>query len=342
MEIKMMNVDELIPYEKNPRNNTKAVNQVANSIKAFGFNVPVVIDKNKVVVCGHTRIKACKKLGLSNVPCVMVDKLTPKQIRAFRLAENKVSEKASWDFKLLELEINDLVADFNMADFGFNFDVAAKKEKNVDDTKQKETNILNLNRRQYDGVGYYDIPELLPISAADISGIEEWIGFNYVLSDEHPENKGVHFFVSDYQFERLWNNPDKYINKLLNYRAVLTPDFSPYGDMPLVTQLYNHYRKHWVGALMQEAGVNVIPTIRASTDLRSFDWYLDGEPKGGVVAISSMWCGDPEIKSIFMREYNTMYARLKPEKVFIYGDKIEGLPGKIEYIKKFTKKWSGV
>ena len=177
-----------------------------------------------------------------------------------------------------------------------------------------------------------------PIHVDDIAPISEWIGFNYVLSDKEPDGKAVHFFLDDYQFNRLWNNPEKYIEKLARYEAVLTPDFSPYADMPMATQIFNHYRKHWVGALMQEYGVNVIPTIRASRDERSFEWYLDGEPSGGVVAISSMWTADKEAKEYFLREFNTMVETLNPEKVYIYGNEVEGLKFKnIEYIKPFTR-----
>ena len=118
MEIIYKTVDELIPYEKNPRKNSKAVKYVANSIENFGFKVPIVIDENNVVVCGHTRLLACKKLGLEKVPCIIADDLTDEQIKAFRLADNKVSEKAEWDFDLLNEEIDDILS-LDMSDFGF-------------------------------------------------------------------------------------------------------------------------------------------------------------------------------------------------------------------------------
>ena len=102
MESKKMNivykkVKDLIPYENNPRNNDGAVDYVANSIKEFGFKVPVVVDKDNVVVAGHTRLKACEKLGIEEVPCIVADDLTEDQIKAFRIADNKVSEYSTWD-----------------------------------------------------------------------------------------------------------------------------------------------------------------------------------------------------------------------------------------------------
>ena len=101
MKIIYKNVSELVPYEKNPRKNTKAVKYVANSISEFGFKVPIVIDENNVVICGHTRLLASEKLGMDEVPCIIAKDLTEEQIKAFRLADNKVSEKAEWDFDLL-------------------------------------------------------------------------------------------------------------------------------------------------------------------------------------------------------------------------------------------------
>lgn len=109
---------EIKPYEKNPRKNDGAVQYVAESIKQFGFKVPIVIDKDGVIVAGHTRYKAAKKLGLNEVPCIVADDLNEEQIKAFRLADNKVAEKAEWDFDLLSSEIDDLF-DFDMTVFGF-------------------------------------------------------------------------------------------------------------------------------------------------------------------------------------------------------------------------------
>ena len=92
---------------------------VANSIREFGFKVPIILDRNKEIVAGHTRLKAAKRLGLEEVPCIIADDLTPEQIRAFRLADNKVAELAEWDFETLEQEMEALADDFNMEDFGF-------------------------------------------------------------------------------------------------------------------------------------------------------------------------------------------------------------------------------
>lgn len=117
-EIVIKQLDEISPYEKNPRRNDEAVRYVAASIKKFGFKQPIVIDKDGIIVAGHTRYKAAKKLNLKAVPCIVADDLTDEQIKAYRLADNKVAEKADWDYDLLGEELQDL-GDFGMAEFGF-------------------------------------------------------------------------------------------------------------------------------------------------------------------------------------------------------------------------------
>ncbi len=124
-------IEELHPYENNPRYNDNAVDAVAKSIKDFGFKVPIVIDKDGVIVTGHTRYKASIKLGLETVPCIIADDLNEDQIRAFRLADNKVSELAEWNLDLLNQEM-ELLSDFDMGDYGFDV-IEQEKEAFEDD-----------------------------------------------------------------------------------------------------------------------------------------------------------------------------------------------------------------
>ncbi len=121
IKIEYLDITEIVPYENNPRFNDEAVEQVANSIKEFGFKVPIVIDENNVIVTGHTRHKASKKLGLTKVPCIRATDLTPEQIKAFRLADNKVSDLASWDLEKLEMELDEISMD--MSEFGFDLEI---------------------------------------------------------------------------------------------------------------------------------------------------------------------------------------------------------------------------
>ena len=131
MEILNLRLEEIKPYEKNPRNNDNAVDAVANSIREFGFKVPIIIDKDNVIVAGHTRYKASQKLGLKTVPCIKADDLNEEQIKAFRLADNKVSEQATWDFDLLMGELDDLTMD--MTQFGFDLPEEEEEMEIVED-----------------------------------------------------------------------------------------------------------------------------------------------------------------------------------------------------------------
>lgn len=117
MKIVLKKVTQLNEYENNPRNNEEAIEAVANSIKSFGFKVPIVITSEHVIIAGHTRLKAAILLDLEEVPCIIADDLSEDQIKAFRLADNKTAELATWDFTKLENELIDI--DMDMLQFGF-------------------------------------------------------------------------------------------------------------------------------------------------------------------------------------------------------------------------------
>lgn len=117
MKIVYKKVTDLIPYENNPRKNENAVQKVAESIKTFGFKVPITVDPEMVVVTGHTRLKAAIRLGLAEVPVIVLDNLTPDQIKAFRLVDNKTSEYAQWDMEALAIELKDIDLDLSIFDF---------------------------------------------------------------------------------------------------------------------------------------------------------------------------------------------------------------------------------
>lgn len=123
MQVVAKSIDEIKPYENNPRDNDDAVDSVANSIKEFGWQQPIVVDTEMVIIVGHTRYKTAKKLGMDKVPVVVASKLTPEQVKAYRLADNKVGELADWNLPKLNIELDD-INDIDMSDFGFdeNFD----------------------------------------------------------------------------------------------------------------------------------------------------------------------------------------------------------------------------
>ena len=195
----------------------------------------------------------------------------------------------------------------------------------------------NCEKRIYEGVGKYDIPEIQGMY--DVDEISEFIGWNYALKEKHPEDKAVHFFVDDYQFNRLWTNPDAYLEKLRRFRYVFTPDFSPYADFPKAVQVFNHFRKHWIGAYLQENGVRVIPTVTWSYP-PSYDFCFDGEPKNSVVAISSVGCmKSKRNKQMLIDGYNEMVNRLEPSYIIFYGTVPDECKGNIIRVKPFHDKF---
>lgn len=134
MQIIEKSITDISPYENNPRYNDEAVEAVAQSIKEFGFKVPIVIDKNNTIVTGHTRLKAAKRLGLESVPCILADDLTEDQIKAYRLADNKVGEFSTWNYIALDKELEG-ITDIDMTDFGF-----FKEDTGLDDLAFSEDN----------------------------------------------------------------------------------------------------------------------------------------------------------------------------------------------------------
>ena len=141
----------------------------------------------------------------------------------------------------------------------------------------------NLEKANFIGDGAYDIPIIRPVNIS----VNNFIGFNYAKTCKASEDTSLHFFIDDYQFSRLWTNPNQYLSLISKFNCVCTPDFSTYTDYPKIIQIYNHFRKHWLGAYWQANGVTVIPTISWS-DESSFEWCFDGEPRqSGVMSIEA-------------------------------------------------------
>ena len=130
LKIEYVDINSIKPYKKNPRKNDEAIPYVMESIKQFGFKNPVILDKDNVIVAGHTRIESAKRLGITEIPCIYADDLTDEQIRAFRLADNKVGEIAEWDIDLLDTELDDIL-NIDMSDFGFDLDFEDEEEKEI-------------------------------------------------------------------------------------------------------------------------------------------------------------------------------------------------------------------
>lgn len=334
-------VDDLIPYEKNPRKNDKAVKYVANSIQKFGFKVPIVIDKNNIVVTGHTRLKACKELDIDEVPCIVADDLTDAEIKAFRLADNKVGEQAKWDIDLLVEELNDIDdIEIDMSDFDLNlFDFIQEDEENE---RHRTNDNYNL--------GLVDIENSsndfwqMPIIQNNNFIPTDLIGFNYAKSSK-DKNTGIHFFIDDYQFERIWNNPEQYVDILKEYQCILSPDFSLYMDMPMPMKIWNIYRSRQIGQYYQSEGINVIPTL-SWAEKETFEFCFKGIPKGSIVAISTIGVKrNKDAMKIWTDGMDAMIKEIEPSTIIIYGGELDYDYGDIQTIyfeNKVTERFKDI
>lgn len=189
-------------------------------------------------------------------------------------------------------------------------------------TRFLEQNILNLGYGKYESNNEYGIPI---IKKQDVENIELYslIGFNYAMSCTDTKYKGVHFFLHDYQFERVWNYPQRYIDTLKKFDFVLSPDFSPYADSPKAIQIFNVYRNRWMGRFWQEQGIKVIPTVTFNTDKESLKYCLDGIEEGSIIAVSTMGEGRwGEYRSL-TDNWNYLLTTLKPSKVLLYGKRLD-------------------
>ena len=183
--------------------------------------------------------------------------------------------------------------------------------------REKRGAYLNCEKRMFDGVGQFETPELSPVQV-DLSDLKV-IGFNYAIGERHPEDKIVHFFLDDYQFERVWNDPDRYLPMLNKFKAVLAPDFSMYTDFPFPVQLFNQYRRQWCAAYWQENGVTVIPTVCWGTE-ESFDWCFDGIPKNSLVCISTVGGFHSKAsKEAWLKGYHECLKVLQPSEILLFG-----------------------
>lgn len=323
---------ELIPYGKNAKKHpAEQVKLIANSIKQFGFRQPIVVDKNNVVVIGHGRLLAAKRLKLKTVPVERIDDLTEDQIKALRLADNKVAE-SKWSDDLIKAEILDI--DLDMSDFGFDIDFGddeQEQEQNEDDDDpfdlipRAQHNVFeNFERAQFESDNYYGIPVMRPTQTKG----HQFLRFMDWNEIDDPENYIAHFYYDDFKFMSAWRDPDKYIEKLRKFKAVVSPDFSSYTDFPIVLQILGAYRRNWCGAYWQTKGIDVIPDVQWGNE-ETFKWCFDGIPKDATVAISSLGVkGNKEFNGVedtlFKKGFEEMMSRLHPKTILWYGDQIDG------------------
>lgn len=343
MEIESIKIEDIKPYENNPRHNDEAVEGVKESIKQFGFKIPIVIDKNNVIVCGHTRYKASVALGLNEIPCIRADDLTDDQIKAFRIADNKVSEVAEWDIEKLQIELEDISID--MSSFGIDLDSISSIDISDDDDgyygdeRERTNQAYNMDLIDYENLtnDFWQMPTIKNDNFIPV----DLIGFNFARSSK-DKNCGIHFYIDDYQFERIWNYPEKYIDVLWEYDCILSPDFSLYLDMPMPMKIWNIYRSRQIGAYYQSQGIRVIPTI-SWAEKETFEFCFQGIPKGSIVSVSTIGVKEKKTALEIWHEGMTeMINRIEPSAIIVYGGKIDFDYGDIKTIyfeNKVTENW---
>lgn len=343
MYLETRKIKDIHPYPGNPRINRDAVQPVMESIQKDGYRARIMVDANGVIIAGHTRFAAIKKLGWKEVEVWVADDMTEEQVRDYRIRDNYTAEFAEWDFDQLEREIQGL--DFDMTDFGMEPEQEPDDDDGGDDDYEYvEEPISRLTHNVFENfehpfeptyVGKYDIPVMQPTQTTG----ENFLRFCDWRGIDDPENYIAHFYYDDFKFINAWRDPECYVERLRRFKAVIAPDFSLYTDFPLVLQILSCYRRQWVGAYWQSIGIDVIPDVIWG-DENSYEFCFDGLPKHSTVAVSSVgvkrdsqWNGKED--NLFVKGYNEMMRRLEPTAVLFYGDKIDGLPGNIIHIPSF-------
>ena len=344
-------ISQLKPYENNARTHSeKQVEKIANSIKEFGFINPVLIDSNYGIIAGHGRIEGAKRLPKEDadrvlhngneVPCIFVEDLTEEQKRAYIIADNKLALDAGWDYDLLKLELEELNdLDFDITLTGFDMDIIFDDDGYYGDERERTNKEYNLDLVDHENLSN-DFWQM-PIIKNDNYIPEDLIGFNYAKTSQN-KNCGIHFYVDDYQFERLWNAPEKYIDVLREYECILTPDFSLYMDMPMPMKIWNIYRSRQIGAYYQSMGIKVIPTM-SWAEAETFEFCFLGIPKGSIVSVSTIGVKEnSEALQIWEDGMREMIRQIEPSAILVYGGELDFDYGDIKVIyfdNKVLKEW---
>ena len=317
MEIIQVDINTIKPYEKNAkRHPKKQIEQIKKSIQEFGFNDPIAIDENNIIIEGHGRYEALKELDYKDVECIRLSHLTEEQKKAYILVHNKLNMETGFDIDVL----NDELMNIETIDME-NFDL----EINLDDMFKENERTRTDNKYNLDLI---DIKEStnnfwqMPIIENNNYIPKDLIGFNYAKTSKNKD-VGIHFYLDDYQFERLWNKPEDYIDILKQYDCILSPDFSLYMDMPMPMKIWNIYRSRKIGQFYQKQGIKVIPTI-SWAEKETFDFAFQGIPKGSIVSISTIGVKqNKEALNIWKDGMDVMIEEIKPSTILVYGGKLD-------------------
>lgn len=327
LKIEYIPIDKLTPNPKNARKHEQLdIDNIAKSIEKYGFNDPVgIAGENNRIIEGHGRVLACRQLGIKLVPCVRLDHMNEQELREYAIAHNATAELSTWDKDILPQELEEL----DMSDFDFDF--GTFEFETSQDTEEEEQEKVNERERTYKmyNLQFNDLERVagkyqMPIIQKEIvkTPKKQPLGFNYVLSTKEKD-RAVHMFLDDYQIERLWGSPEMYVEKLMDFDCVFTPDFSLYSDMPIAMQIWNTYRSRLVGQIMQDNGIKVIPTVSWGAP-ETFEFCFDGIEQGSIVVVSTIGVKrDEEATKIWRDGMDEMIKRIQPHAIWVYGGKVE-------------------
>ncbi len=345
LKIEYIPIGELKPYENNAKIHTREqIDQIKASIEEFGMNDPVAIWKDNIIIEGHGRLLACQELGIDEIPIIRLDDLTDDQRKAYTLIHNKLTMNTDFDIDILDEELQNIEID--MSEFGFDLGTFEDKEIDFDDDddgyygdeRERTNRAYNLDLIEELTNDFWQ----MPIIENDNYIPNDLIGFNYAKSSDN-KNCGIHFYVDDYQFERIWNYPEKYVDVLQEYNCILSPDFSLYLDMPMPMKIWNVYRSRLIGQYFQKQGIKVIPTISwAESD--TFKFCFKGIPKGSIVSISTIGVKqDENALKIWRDGVDEMIKQIEPKVILVYGGKLDYDYKDIEvyyFDNKVTENWA--
>lgn len=282
------------------------------------------IDENNMIIEGHGRYEALKQLGIKKIPCIELKNMTKEQKKAYILVHNKLNMDTGFDVDIL----NDELLSINTIDMS-DFDLEIKFDDIFKENERHRTNDT-YNLRIIDNENASEFWQM-PIIKNDNFIPSKLIGFNYAKTSKE-KNVGIHFYLDDYQFERLWNNPEEYIDILKQYECILSPDFSLYMDMPMPMKIWNIYRSRLIGQYYQSQGIKVIPTLSWAEE-ETFEFCFEGIPKGSIVSISTIGVKkNKEALKIWKAGVDELIRRIEPSTILIYGGKLDYDYGNIEVI----------
>lgn len=320
LEIEYAKIETLNEYGGNAKlHPEEQVEKIKKSIEEFGFNDPIAVWGDNEIVEGHGRLLAAKELGLESVPIIRLDELSDEARRAYALVHNKLTMESGFDAERLAAELEALSV-YDLEGFGFEPEPLDAPEHEYGDERLRTDRAYNLDlvhQTEFTS-DFWQMP-MIELTAYTP---RELIGFNYAKTAK-DKTVGVHFFIDDYQFERVWNEPEKYLEILADFDCVLSPDFSLYMDMPMPMKIWNVYRSRQIGAYWQSHGLEVIPTI-SWAEPETFAFCFEGVGVGGTVAVSTVGVKESaEAMRVWCEGMDAMIDRLEPKTILLYGGMVD-------------------